>query len=239
MPTIIYAGDLHGRLDDIGKIIQSAEDRSVDAVVQVGDLGFGFPDKTTRKFMEKRARQAKWSVPFFTCLGNHDNWDLIYEMMGDEYPDVIELVPGSGFFYVTRGTTIDIAGSKHLFFGGATSTDAHLRKPGYDWWAGEEPTRLEFERFFDALNNDKPDTVVTHEAPIRVKLKRKFRNGNYVANGLENVIKLTDHMPKNWMFGHHHLLQRWKIDGVKYFCCGLHSQYWERKDFCGGWLKNS
>lgn len=229
MGTIFYVGDIHGRLADLGAIIQSAEAKGVSAIVQVGDFGWGFPGGTMTKFLEKRARQGKWTVPIYTCFGNHDNWYRIEEMREEQgNPDVIEIVPGSGCFYVARGHCIDIAGLKHLFLGGAESTDKHLRTDGVDWWATEEADRTEFDKFFDALENEQPDTVITHDAPLRVEIYRKRRRQSVTPNMLENALKLSEHKPRRWYFGHHHVFKKWKIQSTKFYGCGLHGEYWSR-----------
>jgi hypothetical protein len=229
MAKIYYAGDIHGRLNDLGRIIQKAEARSIDAIIQVGDFGFGFPDKGIRKFLEKRARQGRWTVPIYTCLGNHDNWNLAYELREEQGTDIVELVPGSGCYYVHRGAYIEIAGIGHLFLGGAESTDKHKRKEDVNWWANEEPNKDEFDQFFFNLESFKPDTVVTHDAPLRVDIKRMRRNSSTTPNMLENVLKHSDYTPRRWYFGHHHVFERWKIKGTKFFGCGLHGDFWNRE----------
>ncbi len=241
MGTIFYVGDIHGRLDDLGSIIQKAEAGSpspkppardpVDAIVQVGDFGWGFPGRTLSIFLEKRARQAKWTVPIFTCFGNHDNWEAIKALREEQgNPDVVELVPGSGCFYVVRGKCIDIAGIKHLFLGGAESTDAHLRTENVDWWPDEQANTEEFQEFFDSLERDRPDTVITHDAPLRVDIYRRRRKVSITPNMLENALKHSTHQPKRWYFGHHHLLKKWKIGKTRFFGCGLHGEYWTRTE---------
>jgi len=229
MKNIFYAGDLHGRLSDLGRIVMSAEAKQFDAIVQVGDFGIGFPGRHTIRWIEKRAFQGKWTVPLYTCFGNHDSWDL-YDAYFDANPDenLFELVPDSGVYVVRRGAVIDIAGIKHIFLGGAESTDKHRRIEGVSYWAREEPSRAEFNLFFDNWETEKPDTVVTHDAPLRIDIKRMRRNSSHTPRNLESVCKLTKHSPRHWVFGHHHSIEKWKVQKTKYYCCGLHGQGWLR-----------
>lgn len=228
--SIIYAGDVHGRVKDLGNIIQSAESKGVSAIIQVGDFCFGFPEDEWPKFFEKRARQKKWTVPIYTCLGNHDNWDLFYQLLEEKgFPDKVEPYPGSGFYIVPRGTILEIDGISHLFLGGAESTDRHRRTVGETWWEREEPNWKDFENFHKALEEKKPDTVVAHEAPLRVELYRVRRNQSYTPKMMESVLRMSEHQPKRWYFGHFHLLEQWKIEKTRFLCCGLHGQYWMRE----------
>lgn len=225
-----YAGDIHGRTNDTSALIQRAEAMGISTLVQVGDFGvFGPRNCTLYKMIAKRARQNKWKTKIITCFGNHDNWDLYYELCM-LYPDedLLEIVPGSGVFVARRGSVIEIEGIKHLFMGGACSNDRHHRTEGVDWWDREEPDIEEFNDFFQAWETHKPDTILTHEAPLRVPIKRALRKSNTTVRMLDNAIKLSSHKPKRWYFGHHHRLEKWKIDGIKFYCCGLHGDYWER-----------
>lgn len=236
--AILYVGDLHGKVNILGDIIQSAEAKGFTAIIQVGDFGFGFPDNCWNDFLEKRARQQKWKVPIYTCFGNHDNWNRIYQMREEQASDKVELVQGSGVYFVSRGTVLEIDNISHIFMGGAESTDKHKRVENVSWWDLEQPTHKEFELFFNNLEDQKPDTIVAHEAPLRIDLKRARRNDSYTAKTLENALKLSDHQPRNYVFGHHHILNRWKVGRTKYFCCGFHGEYWLRDDIHGGWTKS-
>lgn len=229
--TIIYAGDIHARVSDLSDIINSAESRGIAAIVQVGDFGICWPNNSTQSmddFFRKRARQKKWKVPIYTCLGNHDAWPYFDELEKEQgYPNQVEIFQDSGLYYVPRGRIINILGKKHLFFGGAESTDQERRREGKDWWVREQGNEEEFERFYQALVNEKPEIIITHDAPLRVPLYRARRNSSYTPNMLEMMLEKSKHKPRSWLFGHHHTLEKWKIDGIEFKCAGLHGEYWE------------
>ncbi len=228
---ILYLGDCHGRTNELGSVVQSTDAKQDAVIVQVGDFGFGFPDKQLESWMEKRAyrkKAGKYNTPIFTCAGNHDNWDQLLALHQFQKTDVVEMIPNSECYYVHRGTTIDIFGINHLFFGGALSTDQYRRKSGVDWWTREEPSYLETNNFFTAFDELKPNTVITHEAPARIDLHRADRTKSSTVRDLENTYLISEHRPEFHYFGHHHLLEEWKIDGTTFACCGLHGEYHER-----------
>lgn len=222
---------MHGRTN-LFDVVQSAETKGVRHIVQVGDLSCFWPGPKDAldRWIIKRAEQKKWTAEILTCGGNHENWDLFDKLAAEQDQDKVELYPGSGVFYVRRGAALELDGISHLFLGGAESTDKHKRVEGLNLWEQrEEPNKEEFALFKERFNSLKPDTVVTHDAPLRVNFKRLRRNSSKVPNFLEDVLKKSKHRPRRWYFGHHHVFDKWKIDSVKYYCCGLHGQYWSRE----------
>ncbi len=246
MKPIFYVGDIHGRVGDISNIMNRA-DAIGATVIQVGDFGLFWPSNKVAKkgdasakiwysgeldlWLKKREKKKRKSR-IITCGGNHDNWNA-FDYLVEQNPgkDLIELYPGSEVYFAKRGALVDIEGISHLFLGGAESSDKHNRKADLTWWSREEPSAEEFDLFFEKFDEEKPNTVVTHEAPLRVELYRHRRNDSYTPNMLENVFKLSDHRPRYWYFGHHHLFEKWKVDGTKFHCCGLHGQLWQREEF--------
>lgn len=230
---IYYAGDIHGRPNDLGRISMSAKAKKITAIVQVGDFGCLWPNNISLKFDEHlRKRAGKNEVPIYTCGGNHENWDTFLRMQVDQGdPDLVELFPGSKVYYVRRGSVITIDGIKHAFYGGAESTDVVWRTEGVSWWRDETPTKEDTERFYDNLNKHKPEVVVTHDCPTRLPLKRYTagrvvdRNFLKTSADLENIMKYSPHLPKRWYFGHYHTLNSWNSKGVDFYCCGRHGDY--------------
>ena len=222
---IFYVGDTHGQLDAIKRIEEEAEEAGAKVIVQVGDFGVHFTNdcKVARWFDERKS-----GLTWITCGGNHDNWPMWrnqpkVNLFGEK---VIQLAQGC--FFAERGTILDLGGVKHLFFGGAESTDKIYRTEGVDWWSEETPNQDEALVFFDSLQNHKPEVVVTHDAPLRVTLGRMNRDNSPTPRTLENVIKHSDYAPARWYFGHHHIKEGWDIEGTKFYCCGLHGDYYTK-----------
>ena len=224
--TIFYAGDIHGKVDHVANIDRAAVEAGATHVIQVGDFGArwgGIPCPIFRYF-DKRARKGREGAIWITCGGNHENWDKWNALAANQgHPDLVELAPGC--FFAQRGSVHEVAGVKHIFLGGAESTDKHVRISGEDWWAGETPTYAEFSLFAARLEDERPEVVVTHDAPLRVQIIRSQRKRAATPNNLENIIRLSDYSPARWYFGHHHSMDEYEVEGVRYICCGLHGQY--------------
>jgi len=218
---IFYAGDIHGNAIAAKSIDERAAEAGVDIVVQVGDFGMYFlgPKKPCplATYFEERESGPTW----YTCGGNHDNWPLWDSMPSEDGLTKI----AKDCLYVHRGQSLELDGKKHLFFGGAESIDKDRRVDGVSWWAEETPTVAQFSDFFDALETYKPEVVVTHDAPLVVDIWKYNRSHNPTPRNLEAIWKQSTHRPKLWMFGHHHMAELWKIDGVAFYCCGFEGEY--------------
>ena len=223
---IFYVGDLHGVLKDFKSIDRAAQRAGAKYIVQVGDLGLGFNGDNCDivKYFQKRARQGKMTIPWITCGGNHDNYNLWYEKSIQQgNPDLIELAPG--IHWAARGSLIDLDGISHLFCGGAESTDKYRRTEGVNWWKEETPNWTEFSLFATIMAERKPQVIVTHEAPLRVNLWRSGREDQPTPRNLESALKLSGHTPAKWFYGHHHIGDTHEIEGTTFKCCGLGGQY--------------
>jgi predicted MPP superfamily phosphohydrolase len=222
---IYYAGDIHGVAEHVAEIDRKAIENNIEVVVQVGDFGCRFVAACPIvKYFEKRARQGRPGPTWYTCGGNHDNWPKWSEMAEAQgNPQIVELAPGC--YFAPRGTTVALDGVKHLFFGGAESIDRAYRVEGEDWWAAESPTAEEFNKFFERMEADQPEVVVTHEAPLCVELNRPGRDSQPTPRNLQNVLKHNEHTPAYWYYGHHHCLNYDTIEGTTFACCGLHGQF--------------
>jgi predicted phosphodiesterase len=225
----LYCGDIHGYSNALYAIDQKAAHLGVNAIIQCGDMGFYWPGSpTVEEYFNKRAKMT-FEIPWFVIDGNHENHDELdarWESAGR--PAVVEIA--KNLYHVRRGTVIEIDGVKHLMCGGARSTD---RGPGREfhrgrriWWKQEAPSKEELDRFFAALTTEKPEVIVTHDAPNCVPLYREGRYEDPTARAFEHSLSLTSHRPKHWFFGHHHMLDSWDTEGVNFRCAGYHGQYW-------------
>jgi hypothetical protein len=225
---IYYVGDLHGRVEDMMEIDRKVIKNNIKYVVQVGDFGIRWPGTTCSmwKYFEKRSRKLGPATPtWITCGGNHENWDKWLQLSEKQkHPNLVEIAPGC--FYAKRGTVHTLDGIKHLFLGGAESIDKHHRIEGKDWWSYETPSRNEFQFAFDNLEKDKPEVVVTHDAPRFVDIYKKDRFDSPTPRALEGIVNMSQHKPARWYFGHHHVLKNWNILGTEYFCCGSHGEFY-------------
>jgi hypothetical protein len=245
MDKIIYVGDLHGDINALAKLDEFAVKNSITNVVQVGDFGYRWPGVQCKlqKYFNKRARQKRPGPVWWTCGGNHENWPLWESLEPvDGMTGVTALGPGVN--YVQRGYTVELDGKSHLFCGGAESTDKGHRREGISWWPQETPSSSEFRRFAYSLADDKPDVVVTHDAPVCVQLYRAGPTGQIDRNtqptprNLQGALNASDFKPAQWYYGHHHQLRIdvWPVvedaESTTFFGCGLHGDFmWDGKAY--------
>ena len=224
--TILYAGDIHGNVSAAAALEAKAKKLGAVAVVQCGDFGYFWPGHhQLQQYFEKRERQNKTDIPWYFCDGNHEQFPrLNFEWEQQGQPDVVELA--KNVFHVRRGNFVEIDGVGHVFCGGATSIDKHHRTQNESWWAEEEPTTEEYLHFFDTIQLMKPDVIVTHEAPSFVPLYKYARKDDPVAHNMQRILTLSEHRPRYWYFGHHHVLGVWRdVADVVFFGCGLEGEY--------------
>jgi len=222
---IFYAGDIHGYVDYVAAIDRRAIEAGADFVIQVGDFGARWPGSPCAiyKYFEKRARRGRPGPTWYTCGGNHDNWDKWNELAAEQgHPALVELAPGC--YFTQRGSLHNIDGINHLFLGGAESTDKHVRVRGKSWWSAETPTYAEFYLFSERLEDEKPEAVVTHDAPLCIEIPRIDRKSNPTPRNLQNIFDLSTHKPARWYFGHHHILESWEVEETTFYCCGFHGE---------------
>lgn len=224
---ILYVGDLHGSTYAARKIDEWAVANGVTSIVQVGDFGLlwrGLDDYEESFYSYFYCREP--SLPtWYVCDGNHENhtaWRTLAERQGN--PDLVELLPNC--YWVQRGKIISLEGKKHLFFGGAESIDRHNRTEGTSWWPEETPTNSEFNSFFEAIEDEKPDVIVTHDAPKDIDIWRVDGRNSATPRTLGQIWNSLTHRPTYWMFGHHHILERWRLNDTDFFCCGIEGEGW-------------
>ncbi len=196
---IYYVGDLHANLNAIKRIDQACHD---GVVVQVGDFGIGFENPCPIFDYFLNTDGPQW----FTCGGNHDNWD---------FHETGPTMPMGRFKWVPRGEIEVIDDQRHLFFGGAESVDKHSRVEGVSWWRQEVPSFEETIKFLDALHFEDDltdvsgvDVVVAHDAPSFVvdRMYGQHHAPSVMCHDLEGIYKTLSEaqQPEAWYYGHHH-----------------------------------
>ena len=191
---ITFIGDVHGHFKPLQKII----DGRPGAIVQVGDMGLGFPGYQIL-FLESRVRFIR---------GNHDNPEACRKhpnYLGDYGYD-----PTLNLFFVS----------------GAWSIDQNLRLQGRDWWPDEELSMAQCSEVLTLWDKIKPDYVVTHEGPQEATyriLTKLLLPGSGQSIRLTRTGQLLDqmlayHRPKLWLFGHWHVAFDEEINGTRFVC---------------------
>lgn len=237
-PRVFITGDTHGDID-IGKLSTKAwkEQKSLsrdDILIVAGDFGvpWTYGEDKTDKYILKWYSEKPYTIVFVD--GNHDNEDALKE----EYSVVRFLgakchMLRENVFHVMRGEVLHAGGHKILCMGGAKSTDIERRTPHISWWADEEASYKEWEHCFSSLESEKPDIIVSHDAPETVVQKMIPEYSKYFmeSSTQKNFDMLLDDMIQNgscvkdWFFGHHHIDRELELGGIRY-----HAMYQKIKE---------
>lgn len=192
-------GDVHG---DYNKFAQIANRTIYDHryLIQVGDLGVGFPT-THGRFTEYDGAYA-----YRFIRGNHDN------------PTSCRLHRN----WIKDGTLETLpSGKRILFVGGAWSIDAQYRTPGLTWWEDEQCSYAELNDFLTLAMATRPDVVITHDGPPQViptMFNKELWGSNKTMEFNRNLLDLAP--PKLWVFGHWHETRDVQIGPTRFVCLG-------------------
>lgn len=186
---MILLGDVHGKFNS-PKFKSILEKFPNETIIQLGDLGVGFPNHPYPQFPDN----------FKFISGNHDN------------PNVLPKIPNwlGKYGYIEK--------LELFYFSGAWSIDFQNRTEGIDWWRDEELSYKECLDAIELYSEKKPKMVISHDCPDDVGQylygKNKIRTGT--SDALQCMLDL--HSPSTFYFGHHHLSFNTKIKNC-YFQC--------------------
>lgn len=218
----LILGDIHGAWGDAEDIIKKAgaEAGPFDQIIQVGDMGFGFPG--VRPWSFDPGIPSKW------VDGNHENFDLLHKrhIANFGYDPYHVLWPQGWekfldiWTYMPRGTIEDGI----LYIGGASSIDKAIRKNGLDWWPEENISRADEDRTLDAIKayEGRIHTVISHDCPTSFVMRPVLRGGEYHDSNrrfLEHVRQLVK--PERWFFGHYHAKFSGTFEGCSWRCVNM------------------
>jgi hypothetical protein len=172
----LLLGDVHGRAGWFAAICEEARRRGCDALVQVGDLGYGVGDTPEALAFPARLEEelTRYGLSLFFVDGNHDNFDLLL--------DPTKPLTAEGFrqlsprvFYIPRATRWSWHGVRYLALGGAYSLDRRGRDKAEEleqkarvWWWPEE--RISEGDLYRSLDGPPVDVLLTHDAPLEARL---------------------------------------------------------------------
>lgn len=207
---IFVTGDTHG-LANFSKLNYFAGEHPEltkdDYVIIAGDFG-GVIDNDNLMARLKYYTDLPFTVLF--ADGNHENFDLLETFPVETWNGgkVRKIKPN--IIHLMRGQVFELQGKTIFTFGGATSTDRHLRVEGVSWWSQELPTQEEFEEGLKNLAryNFTVDYVITHTCGIKpfefYQMKKSVtRKACLEVNMLS---EFDDRITcKHWYFGHFHM----------------------------------
>lgn len=205
----IFVGDIHGDFDALDQIIADYDHVKPEAVIQVGDMGLGFPIETNLSTGQPfRGDPESFPENFHFIRGNHDDPKVCVQYPG--YLGDFGYNEKLGIFYVS----------------GAESLDKDKRIIGRDWWSDEELTQRQLLDAFDLYVATKPRVVVAHTCPHQVA--QLLVPYEVPKRATETVLQMMweAHKPQRWIFGHFHQDFERELLGTKFLCLAPNSSYW-------------
>jgi len=196
-------GDVHGNYREYLELI-----RDVDQSIQVGDFGFNY------EYILPRVNSAKHKI----IAGNHDNhdetknWNHFLPKYG------IETQYGLTYFHMQGAFSIDWR----------ERIDYDLAYGTKSWWPNEQLNYNELVEAEKIYRDNKPDFVITHDAPRRVaniigKPGALIQFGydpktftTHTSEALQSMFEF--HKPKRWIFGHYHVTKNFNLEGTEFQC---------------------
>jgi predicted phosphodiesterase len=160
-PTrLMLAGDWHGNLMWVERVIRYAASRDVDTILQLGDFGYWVDDPRTAIYLSTiDAMLADAGIRLFWIDGNHEDHTRVAEWADTaRYPRVR---------YLGRGFRWNWWGKTWMSVGGAMSVDKRYRAEGLSWWPQEELTDANVEY---AQRDGAVDVIVSHDCPRGVDI---------------------------------------------------------------------
>lgn len=166
---LLIVGDLHGNENYFKHVINAANEKRCDAIVQCGDIGYwphtspNYFDNLTSLLIGSDLEREENDLPplkMFWVDGNHENFDAL--QVGDwlHYDGFAGMTPR--IFYAPRGHRWEWEGTKFLALGGANSIDKQYRVEGRSWWKQELITPEDVDR---AIEGGTVDVMICHDMP--------------------------------------------------------------------------
>lgn len=133
----LVAGDVHGNVGHMRRVLDAAVAAGVDRVFQLGDFGYWEHEASGVRYLDEVHRSAQGrGVTVYFLDGNHDKSGLIVERYGEQRDEQGFLTVRGHIRYAPRGHTWEWDGVSFLAFGGARSVDK-------DWRLKEEARRAQ------------------------------------------------------------------------------------------------
>ena len=164
---ILLLGDIHGNAGVLREAINKAEMvGDVTAIIQVGD--FGLYPENERYF---QSVIEKSTIPVYFIEGNHDDCDRWLQ-----YTEITQIYENIPFYYIPRGTVMELDGQTLAFMGGASSINKKwiLRDGGF-WTPLEDNRHEDIQKLTRNIEGKKIDAFITHIPPHSV-VQQHFDN---------------------------------------------------------------
>lgn len=219
MRTFIV-GDTHADPTFVSNVHKLAREKEVEAIVQLGDFGYGFSQHENVIASIKAWLDRDESHRWYWIDGNHDNHDKLTELVEVHNNGQRDLIPffHDRLFYVARGAVFQLGNSTALGLGGAYSIDWKMRREGVSWWRGETITAADMYHAGDNAHGYDIDVMFTHDAPMSDVLESMlggagYKNDPHSLANRANLTRVVDEVrPQTLYHGHYH--QRYRTSYV-------------------------
>lgn len=214
--ALFITGDVHGDIDwEKLNTRHFKAQRSLtreDILLVCGDFGapWCIPESGQDKNILKWHEEKTYTTVFVD--GNHENFSALKTYPVIRFRGALCNRIRPHVLHMMRGEVLEFEGHRILAMGGAASHDKEWRVEGLSWWPEEIPSEYEWLHAADALLSQKPDLIVTHDAPESVvramfEEEEEDRKHTPVTAWHELLLELIRRhgIPvTDWYFGHHH-----------------------------------
>jgi predicted phosphodiesterase len=194
---MLLIGDVHGLFYEYRELLKQHKPKYS---LQLGDMGVGFP-QSNELILNDIPGDHKW------IRGNHDN------------PSVARAHPNYvGDYGILKGSFINGFYDKLFYIGGAWSIDWQHRTEGISIWHDEQLSQEELSDVVNLYNEEKPEVVCSHDCPTFIL--NYLHPGRVIPTRTSQAmdVMFLSRKPSYWVFAHHHLSWRKKIDGCTFIC---------------------
>ncbi len=229
-PRVGVAGDWHGNLRWIQRVIPRLARAGIKTVFHLGDFGV-WPGHSGRKWVESVEYWcSKTGITLIVTPGNHEDWDQLDTLFGAHPGQPVRLSPH--VIILPRGYRWVQAGRSMMSFGGAASIDFPWRVTGKTWWLTEMPTVHEVRA---ASAGGPVEVLLTHETPYPTSAVEAIISSPgswswearvYAAKSRELVGRLWENVtPAIALHGHYHVADKGTLaSGQQVFSLGCDGQ---------------
>jgi len=219
MRNLYITGDIHGEFESLVFYITSKYELKNSDIIVAGDVGLGFHKLNyyIQIFTKISKKLIKNNNHIYFVRGNHDDPKYYHNT-----PE--ELCKFSNIHIIDDYTILSFGDKNVLCVGGATSLDKMYRKPGIDWWAGENvndiPEDLDYtiHQVTHVVTHTAPSIVFPDNSSVYTTDPIIIENNNKDREKLTDLyIKLIQSANiKCWYHGHYHMSNECNVPNVIY-----------------------
>lgn len=212
---VYFAGDIHGRPNEICQFCDDNKLSEDDILVLLGDVGANYYGDSRDKRVKQKLNGIK---PTVLCIhGNHEQRPenfLTYELTDwnggkvwfePEYPSLL---------FAKDGEIYKMGKYRYLVIGGAYSVDKYYRLArGYGWWRDEQPSPAIKSYVEQQVQDNKFDIILSHTCPFKYEPVEAFLpmiDQDSVDDSTERWLDTIEEKAnyKAWFCGHWHIEKR-------------------------------